>query len=281
MVKIITDTTAVLDPAWTRQKGIPYIPQVIYFGEESFLELEDMPLDEFMRRLKSASVMPRTAAPPPGLFIKAFQELGAETNTILCIHPSSEVSGTVRSAQIAKEEAFPHADIRIIDTRTIAGQLAMMVHAAQGWVEAGLSADAIVARLNDLILRSRTHFLVATLEYLQRGGRIGGAAAIIGQLLQVKPILTLRNGRVEPLSRERTMKRASARLCEMVLDEMATDVSPCLQIMHSEAPAHAQELRDYFSKTLKRDDIMITNLAPAIVTHAGPGTVAIGFTATQ
>jgi len=279
MVKIITDTTAVLDPAWARQKGIPYIPQVIYFGEDSFLELEDMSLDEFMRRLKGSRVMPRTAAPPPGLFIKAFQELDAEKNTILCIHPSSEVSGTVRSAQIAKEEAFPNADIRIMDTRTVAGQLAMMVHNAQGWVEAGVSADAIVTRLNDLILRSRTHFLVATLEYLQRGGRIGGAAAIIGQLLQVKPILTVRDGRVEALSRERTMKRASARLCEMVLDEMATDVSPCLQVMHSEAPAHAQELRDHFAKTLKRDDIMITNLAPAIVTHAGPGTVAIGFTA--
>jgi len=279
MVRIIADTTAGLDPAWVRQKGIPYIPQVIYFGEASFLELEEISRDEFMRRLKSDKVMPRTAAPPPGLFVKAFEELGAGKETILCIHPSIAVSGTVRSAQAAKEEAFPHADIRIIDTRTIAGQLGMMVQQAQAWAEAGKDADAIVVGLNDLILRTRSHFLVATLEYLQRGGRIGGASALIGQLLQVKPILTIREGRIEALSRERTMKRAKASLCEMVLDEMAADFSPCLQIMHSEAPAQAEELRQYFQKTLQRDDIALYDLPPAVVTHVGPGTLAVGFTA--
>jgi DegV family protein with EDD domain len=279
MIKIIADTTAGLDPAWLLQHPIPYIPQVIYFGEESFLELETMSQADFLRRLKSASVMPRTAAPPPGLFIKAFQELEADKNTILCIHPSAVVSGTCRSAQLAKDEAFPHADIRIIDTRTIAAQLGAMVMWAQEWVEAGLDADTIEARLNDLIARSRSHFLVATLEYLQRGGRIGGAASIIGQLLQVKPILTVRDGQVEALSRERTMKRAMARLCELVLDEMDASVSPCLQIMHSEAPEQAQELFDTFKKALNRDDFLTMNLVPAIVTHSGPGTVGVGFTA--
>jgi len=277
VIKIIADTTAGLDPGWAAAHDIPLIPQVIYFGEESFFELQDINTSEFLRRLKSSSALPRTAAPPPGLFIEAFRKFQADQNTILCIHPSAEVSGTVRSAQIAKEESFPNADIRIIDTRTIGGQLAALVMLAAQWAEAGDSADAIVARIEALIPRLRTHFIVDTLEYLQRGGRIGGAAALVGKLLQVKPILTLRDGRVEALARERTKKRAMQRFRELVLEEVSADISPCLQIMHSEAPAEAQELFDFFKGELKRDDFLIFDLVPAIVTHAGPGTLAVGF----
>lgn len=281
MIRIVADTTAGLDPDWAARHGIPIIPQVIYFGEESFLEMEELSLQEFLRRLKTSPVLPRTAAPPPGLFIKAFQELDADHNTILCILPSSELSGTVRSAQLAKEEAFPHADIRILDSRTIAAQLAVLIQFAAEWIEAGLDADTIMARLQALIPRLRTHFMVDTLEYLQRGGRIGGAAAIIGQLLQVKPILTLRDGRVEALARERTKKRALARFRELVLEEMSLDISPCLQVMHSEAPHEAQELVEFFKDKLGRDDIVVYDVVPAIVTHAGPGTLGIGFFAKQ
>jgi len=279
MIKVVTDTTAGLDLDWVRQHHVPYIPQVIYFGEQSFLEIEEISQAEFLRRLKASSSLPRTAAPPPGLFIKAFQELEADKNTILCIHPSAEVSGTVRSAQLAKEEAFPNADIRIIDTRTIGAQLRLMVMKAVEWAEAGVDADTIVARLADMTRRTRTYFMVATLEYLQRGGRIGGAAAIVGQLLQIKPILMLRDGRVEALARERTLKRATQRLCELVLEEVGCDMSPCVQVMHAEAPERAQELAGYFKERLGRQDVEVIDLVPAIITHAGPGVVGAGFLA--
>lgn len=281
MIKIVTDTTSGIEQTWAKQHGIPVLPQVIYFGEESYLEVEEMDLEEFLRRLKSSPVLPRTAAPPPGLFIEVFKELEADKHTILCIHPSSEVSGTVRSALVAKSESFPDADIRILDTRTIAGQLATMVKLARQWVDEGLDADIIMGRLEALVPRTRSHFLVDTLDYLQRGGRIGGAAALVGKLLQVKPILTLRDGRVEALSRERTKKRARARLEELVLAEMAADISPCLQIMHSEAPDDARELAAFFKGALGRDDIEIYDLVPAIVTHAGPGTLAVSFIARE
>ena len=277
MVKIITDTLSGLSPEWAAQHGVPLIPQVIVFGEESFLEIDEISVDEFLSRLKSAKELPHTAAPPPGLFIKAFHALEADKNTIICIHPTADMSGTVRSAEIAKAESYPNADIRIVDTRTIGAQLGTLVQMAVEWMEAGQDADNIVAGLEALIPRLRTHFVVATLEYLQRGGRIGGAAAIVGQLLQVKPILTIRDGRTEALARERTKKRAMARFRDLVMEEIDPGISPAVVIMHCEAERDAEELAQYFRTELGSDDVEVTHLVPAIVTHAGPGTLGICF----
>ena len=129
---------------------------------------------------------------------------------ILCIHPSDEISGTVRSATVAAAD-FEGADIRIIDTRVIASPLATMVELAVKWANAGLDADTIEKRLRELPPRWRIYFMVPTLEYLARGGRIGGAAALLGSVLQIKPILALQGGRVESYEKERTKKRALAR----------------------------------------------------------------------
>lgn len=281
MIRIITDTLSGLPPQWCEEHGIPLIPQVIYFGEESFLEIEEMSVAEFIRRLKSSKELPRTAAPPPGRFIKAFEELDAPHNTILCIHPSAELSGTVRSAQIAKAEAFPDADIRILDTRTIGAQLGMLVQIVQKWVEQGVDADTIVQRIEDLIPHMRTHFMVDTLEYLQRGGRIGGASALVGQLLQIKPILTIRDGIVDAFSRERTRERASAKFQQLVLDEIDLSFSPCLVIQHCDSFESAEKWVAVFKEKLGRDDIYIRDVAPAIATHAGPGTLGASFFAKQ
>ena len=281
MIRIVTDTLSGLDPRWTAENGIPLIPQVIVFGEESYLEVEEISTEEFLRRLKSSRELPRTAAPPPGLFIEAFKALDAAHNTIICIHPTAEMSGTVRSAEIAKAESYPEADIRIVDTRTIGAQLGLLVRMAHDWVKEGLDADSIVGRLGALSARLRTHFMVDTLEYLQRGGRIGGAAAIVGQLLQVKPILTIREGRTEALARERTKKRALARLRELALQEIDLGISPFLVIQHCEADEDAGQLVEYFRGQFGRDDIWVTGLVPAIVTHAGPGTLGVGFFARE
>lgn len=277
MIRIITDTLSGLHPQWTTEHGIPLIPQVIYFGEESCLEIQEMGIEEFIRRLKSSSVLPRTAAPPPGLFIQAFEELDAAHNTILCIHPTAELSGTVRSAQIAKAEAFPNADIRIIDTRTIGAQLGVLVQMADRWVQEGLDADTIVRRLEELIPRLRTYFLVDTLEYLQRGGRIGGAAALVGQLLQIKPILTIHDGKVDVYARERTKRRGLERFREIILEEMDPSFSPCLVIQHCDAHQEAKELVAFFQERLGRQDIPLFDVVPAIATHAGPGTLGASF----
>jgi DegV family protein with EDD domain len=155
-IRLVTDTTACLSSEFLKAHCIENVPQVILFGEESFLEEVEISRAEFIRRLRISPVLPKTAAPPPGEFVKAFARQLAAAETLLCLHPSTEVSGTVRSALTAREDAFALDDIRILDTRTVGGNLASMVIQAADWVEQGWSADDILARLQAMIPRGRT-----------------------------------------------------------------------------------------------------------------------------
>jgi DegV family protein with EDD domain len=229
-----------------------------------------------MERLRKSSTMPKTAAPPPELFKQAFERLVPSGEPILCIHPSSEVSGTVRSASVAAQD-FPAADIRIIDTRLIAAPLLTLVKMAVSWSEAGNDIDTIEASVRSMIPRSRIYFLVETLEYLAKGGRIGSASALLGNLLQIKPILTVQNGIVGPFEKLRTHSRAFARLIELTLEQYPKAGDGYLKVMHADARSEAEELAKDISAQLKLTDIPIINLPPAIVVHGGPGILAISF----
>ena len=276
MIHIITDTTACLPQEIATRYNIPVVPQIVSFNEISFYEGVNIDNSTFMARLKSSSEMPKTAAPPPELFNEHFERMSAQGGTIFCIHPSAEVSGTVRSASVAKMD-YPEADIRVIDTRTVGSPLGTLVQLAAEWAEEGLDADAIEARLASLIPRGRIYFLVSTLEYLARGGRIGGAQALLGSMLQIKPILTLKNGRVEPFERERTHKRALGRLKEVVLEQIPHDGSGYLSIMHAGVPEQGQALAAELSVAVDQPYVPVRDVPPAIVTHGGPGILAAAF----
>jgi len=276
-IRIVTDTTSALPLEYARAHHIEVVPQIINFGAESYLEGVTLEYADFIRRLKSSLQLPKTAAPQPGDLIEAYRKQLAEAQTIISIHPSAEVSGTVRSALTAKNDAFPNADIRILDSRLVAGNLASMVIAATDWAEQGVNADEIMARLQAMIPRGRIYFLVATLEYLQRGGRIGGAAALIGTALQIKPILELKNGRVEPLEKVRTYHHALARVKELVLEQCPRSPDAYLCVMHADDPAGAQRLAIALQSALKIGDIPIYLCSASITTHAGPGALGVGF----
>jgi DegV family protein with EDD domain len=275
-IHIISDTTAVL-PAETAQRyNIPMMPQVIIFGAQSYFEGQEMDNAAFMQRLTTSRELPKTSAPPPELFVREFERLAPTGEPILCIHPSAELSGTIRAVTVAAER-FHGADIRILDTRVVAGPLATMVLLAAEWREQGADADTIMARLREMIPRARIYFMVATLEYMARGGRIGGAAALLGGILQVKPILTVRDGKVDVLEKERTQKRAVARLKELVVQQIARDGKGYPSVMQASAPDEAQALADDLGARLGLRDIPIYDMPPAIVTHAGPGILGVGF----
>lgn len=276
MVKIITDTTSALPAEVARRYDIPVLPQVIIFGQDAYLEGVEMDRETFMARLKAAAELPKTSAPPPELFVEQFRRVVPTGEPILCIHPSAEVSGTVRSATVAAAD-FPDADIRVIDTRIIASPMATLVTLAADWAEAGADADTIEARLRDMAPRCRIYFLVATLEYLAKGGRIGGASALLGGVLQIKPILTFRDGRVEPLDKERTQKRALARLKSLVLEQYPRNGAGHLSVMHAGVPEQGQALADDLAAQLGLSDVPVLDVPPAIVTHAGPGVLGVGF----
>lgn len=276
MVHIITDTTSGLPEAVARRYGIPVIPQVINFGNESFLEGSQIDNATFMARLKSSSELPKTAAPPPELFVEQFQRLVPLGGPILCIHPSTEVSGTVRSAIVAAQD-FPGADIRVLDTRLVGSPLATLVQLAAEWAAAGQTADEIEKQLVALFPRGRIYFLVSTLEYLAKGGRIGGASALLGSVLQIKPILALRGGRIESYEKERTHKNALARLKQLVVEQYPRAGDGYLSIMHAGIPEQAQALASDLGDRLGVTTVPILDVPPAIVTHGGPGILAAAF----
>jgi DegV family protein with EDD domain len=281
MVKIIADTTSCLSESFARHHNIPIIPQVISFEEESYLESLEISYNTFMEKLKTSRDLPKTAAPPPELFLAAFERFALDQEPILCILPSATVSGTVRSAtvglQMAKEQGLTGLDVRIIDTRLIASPVATLIQLAVQWAEHGEDADTIEARVKSMSQCSKIYFSVATLKYLAKGGRIGGAAALLGSVLNVKPVLTIVDGQVDAFEKVRTHKRAIERLKQLVVEQIAPEGRGYLSIMHAEAADDAQELATYFGQQFNLDEIPTYTVPPAIVSHAGPGVVGVGF----
>lgn len=276
-VRIVTDTTASLPRGYAEAHGLEVVPQVVLFGQESFLEERELSPDEFLRRLRESPIPPKTAAPPPGEFVAAYRRQLALGETILSLHPSAEVSGTVRSARTAIASDFDGADIRVLDTRTISGNLGSMVQLAVAWAEEGLDADTIMARLTVMIPRSRIFFLIRTLEFLQRGGRIGKAAALAGSLLQIKPILEFRDGLVQPLEKVRTRPRAWERLIELVCAQCPPSEEAHLSVLYIDRPDEAALLAQRLSAALGLREVPLLTVGSAIATHAGPGTIGVGF----
>jgi len=277
MVHIVTDTTACLSPESAARLGIPIIPQVINFGEESYLEGVDLDFAAFLQKLKASAQLPKTAAPPVKEFVKVFEKLLPSGEPILCIHPSGDVSGTVRSAQTAAAE-FPGAPIHVLDTRLIASPLGILVEQAAQMAAEGQGVAAIEQAVLARAKGCRIYFLVATLDYLARGGRIGGAQALLGSVLQVKPILTFKDGRVEQYEKVRTMRAALSRLIEIVKSQMPKDQNSHLTILQGGAPQEGLTLAAELAQTLGLAAIPeVYPMPPAIVTHAGPGVLGVGF----
>jgi fatty acid kinase fatty acid binding subunit len=276
MTIVIADTTCGLPRELLKERGIPLVPQVVIFGDQSFHDDSELDTATFLEKLKASTTLPKTAAPEPPLYHPIFRLAQEKGESIVVVAPTSKASGTLRSAETAAQD-FPQADIRIVDTLTIAGNLGSLVLMADQWAKNGASAGEIVKRLNEMIPCGRIYFLVDTLEYLQKGGRIGGAKALMGELLQVKPILTITNGQVEPFEQQRTKKRALARLIEIVKEQCPKADGAHLCVMQADAVDEAKELVSRLQSERGCGEIPIYELPPAIVVHAGPGALAVGF----
>ena len=276
MIKIVADTTSTLSPQDADKLGVYFLPQIIIFGEKSYRDDNELSSSEFLSKLRSSSVLPKTAAPPPALYLPIFEELTKQGHTIIVICPSQKVSGTYRSAAEAALE-FPGADIHVIDTRTVAGGLGSIVLQAHDWAQQGFSAQEIESKVRNLAKREHVYFLVDTLEYLHKGGRIGGAQALVGSILQVKPILTLKNGKAEPADSQRTKKKALAKLIEIVALDCPRDSSALISVSHCDAELEAQDLKKQLETTLGLKNIPIYELPPAIVVHAGPKSLSVSY----
>ena len=269
---IVVDSTADFPDAPRRFPNWRVVPLYVRFGDETFRDYVELGPAGFYERLRGGAATPSTSQPTPGDFLAVYQELGAYER-ILSLHIAGNLSGTLESARTAARE-LGGEQVRTIDSESASAAIAMLGLAIQRRLEAGTTdeeVDALVARYR---LESGLLFTVETFEYLVRGGRVGRARGWAGELLHIKPILTIEAGEVVPLKRVRGNRKAFLEFASAFEEE--TDDRPSLRvgIAHADAPARAQVLAEMVHRTRPAAELeLVTSLGPVVGAHAGPGTV--------
>jgi len=276
MTRIIADTTCGLPLEALEALGVDVIPQIIIFDDKPYKDDHEIDTATFLKKLKQANELPKTAAPPPALYEPLYKKYAADGESIVIPTPSSELSGTYRSAEVAAE-MMPEADVHIVDTRTIAGGLGTIVKKAKTWADEGLSPVEIINRIRALSKREVVYFLVDTLEFLHKGGRIGNASFLIGSVLQMKPILGLENGKVAAVEKQRTSTKALKRLKELVLEECPPHKDCNVTVSHCGGEERARQIASELAEELGLESIPVYEVPPAIVVHGGPGIISVSF----
>jgi DegV family protein with EDD domain len=276
-VAIVTDSTAYLPKDLVEKYSISVAPQVLIFGEDEYRDGVDIQPSEFYTRLATAEVMPTTSQVAVTDFKAIFEKLHAEGNEILAVLVSDQLSKTSNSADLAKQ-MIPAATIEIVNSESVAMALGFQVLAAARTAEnGGALADCKAAAL---AAKEKTGvvFAVDTLEFLHRGGRIGGASRFLGTALKLKPLLEVSNGKVEPIERVRTSKKAHARLLEIISERVAgLDGEVHLAALHANAVEESRELLARASKQLGAIETIYSEVSPVVGTHCGPGTIGIAY----
>ncbi len=277
-VKVVTDSACDLAEADTTALGIDVVPLSIRFGNEEFVDRRDLTPREFWRRVAESPVLPETAAPSPGAFEQAFRNASTHgATTVVCINLSSKLSATYASAELAASTLRPEIDVRVIDSLSITMGQGSMVRVAAKMANSGCSADDIVATVESMRSRTRVYGALDTLDNLKKGGRIGGAKALIGSLLSIKPLLDISSGVVEELGKQRTRSKALAHLTAMVMQAKSTYGSiENLAVMHGDAD-DAEQIVDQLSVAFPRDQIVQGQIGAVIGSHGGPRVVGITF----
>jgi DegV family protein with EDD domain len=270
---VVLDSTADFPEAPERFANFRVVPLYVRFGDESFRDYVEMQPDDFYERLATVQELPTTSQPTPGDFLAVYEELAQVYERILSLQISSTLSGTFGSASAAAD-LLGGDRVRVIDTRTVSASLALLALAVQRRLERGTTDEEI----DDLVVRyGRDHkllFTVNTLDYLAKGGRIGRAAALAGNLLNVKPILTIRDGEVVPLKRVRGNAKAFGEFRSLF--EQTSRDGPQLKvgIAHAAAPERLQALQELVEHVRPHAEVEVaTTLGAVVGTHAGPGTV--------
>jgi len=277
-IAIVTDSTGAVPAEFLTKYPIFVAPQVLIWGEQTFEDGVDIRPNEFYARLKTSKTMPTTSQVTPGNFQKIFSALLEKDYQILAILISEKLSGTLASAIQAKE-MFPGAPIELVDSNTTSLAMSFQVFTVAEAMEQG----ANLVECKQLAEQARKHvgvcFAVDTLEFLHRGGRIGGGSRFLGTALNIKPILEVVDGRVEAIERVRTRKKSLNRLIELVQERIAGRTPVRLGALFTDIPVEAEELLSDASQQIECKQSLLAEVSPVIGTHAGPGTVGLAFMA--
>ncbi|MBI2869912.1 MAG: DegV family protein [Chloroflexi bacterium] len=272
MTAIITDSLSDITEDMARDLGIQVVPVYVRFGEEVYRDRVEMTTEEFYRRLVQSSVLPTTTQPPPGDFLDVYNRLSRDHDEILVIDLSSKLSGTYQSAVQAKNMYEGKARIEVIDSRTVVMSLGLIVLAAARAAKAGAKLDELVKIVNSSMGRVNSIMFVDTLKYLAKGGRIGKAQGLLGSMLSVKPVLTIRDGEVYPLTRVRSRTAGKDYLYNAVA---AVPKIEGLAVEHATTPDEADALIDRLGKLFPKEQIIEATVSPVIGTYVGPHVLSV------
>jgi DegV family protein with EDD domain len=269
-VRIVTDSTCDLPRDLVTAYGITVVPLTVFFGDEALLDGVDIEPEAFYERMRTSPVLPRTSQPSADLFRAAYQKLGDETDEIVSIHLSSKLSGTLNSASVAREE-MSDLHIDLIDSYNVSLGLGLIVLEAAAAAQSGARLEEVVATARRAMDRTSVTVVVDTLEYLQKGGRIGRARSLLGSVLSIKPMLHTESGEVAPFARVRTRAKAMDRLFEIATSRRARRMFVASAGNDPESELFIERLRP----ALPHTDIGLAQLGPAVGVYLGPNAMGI------
>lgn len=280
-ISIVTDTDSSLPPTLAAEHGIRQVPILIHFGEEVFETGKDINDRELFERVDREGKLPTTAAPSPGkfaeVFRRAFEEDGAEEVVCFCI--SRAMSATIESAQTAARDLMPGKNITVVDTETLSMGQGFMVLAAAEAAKKGASVDEIIQTAEEVRARSHLYGALATLKYLSMSGRVSHLAAGMASMMDIKPILSVQNGKLDMLEKVRTRKKAWERIIDLAREEAMHKGIDRMAVLHVNAPEEADRFTELLKNQLDCPSEVITGeLTPGLSVHTGAGLVALAFT---
>jgi DegV family protein with EDD domain len=273
-VHIVTDSSCDLTEIETTTNSIGVVPLSIRFGDEEFIDREELSAEAFYAKMASTGLLPETAAPSPGRFEQAFRGAAAVgASAVVCINLSGELSATAQSARNAATAVAGDIDVRVIDSRSLTGGLGTMVLEAAAAARNGAEVEAVVALVESMIPRTEIYGGLDTLENLKKGGRIGSAKALLGSMLSVKPIIRIADGAVEEAGKQRTRKRELEWMRDQLFAEGPVEK---LSILHGQAP-DIDIFLDMISERYPREQIRLGTIGAVIGTHGGPGVIGMCY----
>jgi DegV family protein with EDD domain len=271
-VAVVTDSTADFAATEPADFGITVVPLTVNWGKDVLRDRIDVTTSEFYERLRTDRDIPRTAAPPLGIFEEVYRNLLESHDAVVSVHISAKLSATHGVASTAARNV-DSGRVHIVDSATTTVTLGWLAHAAAELDRQGAAAEAIVSQLGNMIPRLRIYLTLDTLEYLQRGGRIGRAQAFVGGLLNVKPVLECHDGEIHPVERVRTRAAAIRRVVEL-----ARQLGPKerIAIAHSDCEEEAKTFASEVARSEGLPSVPIAELGSVVGTHTGPGVLGIG-----
>ncbi len=272
MLHLVTDSTSDLLASGARELGVTVVPLTVRFGDEQFLDGVEIDADTFYKRLTSSSVSPTTSQPSPEQFAAVYRDLlRSDADEVVSVHIAGGLSGTLQSATIAARD-FPEGRVHVVDSLSVSAGIQLLLRQAARDRDDGVDAAGVVSNLETLRQRLIVYVLLDTLTYLHRGGRIGRAQAFLGGVLNVKPLLQVHLGEVEPVARVRSRQQGMAKMVELV---QGLGPLQSVAMMHTTVPEAAEELRSKLVSALPEMDISLGQLGPVVGTYGGPGLLGV------